>query len=293
MSNKEINDELQKQFKIIEEAIRKQHKDIESQLIFKYKELLKDIRFSLSEMYRKYGDKVTFDEMKKYRRLEYLEKKIAEDITNLTGESISLFSKQVPLLYKSSSQLTTNAIGGVLEIDFSFSLPNFQTIRESLTNPYDRVGWEWRTKGHHLKSIEKVKSEITRGLIEGKGFSKTTAEITQKVNGLTNNVVRIVRTESHRVQVAARNDALEKSIKNGKKIGITLVKVISSVLDDRTRAQSSQMHGQMAGKDGLFRYPNGVRGLPGNTGVAEFDINDRETIIVQEKSEYLAMLKKR
>ncbi|MBK7979268.1 MAG: hypothetical protein IPK06_04500 [Ignavibacteriae bacterium] len=141
--------------------------------------------------------------------------------------------------------------------------------------------WQKRGIGHHEAAIDQVKTEITQGLIQGKGYAKTAANITDKVNSLANNMTRIVRTESHRVQVLGNNTALDKSIQSGKNLGIEMVKAIRSIIDDRTREQSRIMDGQEADENGLFTYPNGVKGLPGNTGVAEYDINDREVVIIK------------
>jgi hypothetical protein len=40
------------------------------------------------------------------------------------------------------------------------------------------------------------------------------------------------------------------------------------------------MDGQRVGVDEPFTYPNGVKAFtPGTTGIAKYDINDRETVI--------------
>ena len=69
--------------------------------------------------------------------------------------------------------------------------------------------------------------------------------------------------------------------KSAKKLGIEVQKVIMAIRDSRTRDQSRTMNDQVADENGLFTYPNGVKGLPGNTGIPEYDINDRETIILK------------
>lgn len=278
-----MNEELEKAFKRAAAKLRKADKVFELKLLREYQKSLKRIRFQLSEIYRKHGDKVSFQEMAKFNRLEKLEASITKELTNLSGETISLLSPQLRTVVKESANVTLETVNSVLKTKIRFSGLNPELIKEAINNPYERVGWKFRSKGHHARAIQQIKSEITQGLVQGNSYSQTAAEITDRVNGLANNVVRIVRTESHRVQVKAANTALDLTIKNAKKLGIQLVKVISSVLDSRTRPQSQSMHGQVAGSDGLFLYPNGVHALPGETGVPGWDINDREIVIVQEK----------
>lgn len=292
-----MNDKLLKEFKLINAALNRQLSEFELELLLTYLEKLKNIKSILSNAYEKAGIHGPvkegelpgwhFAEMNKYGRLEKLEVEIAKEIREISGVSLDLLNSQFKTTYRNTAELTAEAINKGADVSIQFGKINNDEVLEALKNPYDRVGWDWRSKGHHVNAINKVKSEITSGLIEGKGYAQTAANIKDRVNDLANNVVRIVRTESHRIQSKARNSVIDNSIKNGKSLGLSLVKVIIAVLDNKTRPQSEQMNGQMAGKDGLFRYPNGVRGLPGQTGVAEYDINDRETVIVQEKKEYL------
>lgn len=302
MDNTELNKKFVREFRLLDRKIAKYLNENEYKLLHAYLETLNRIRHKVSDAFERAGIKgpikegeipgLHFEQMNKYGRLVKLEAEIALEIKALSGMTIKTMASQLKDIFRTVDKMTGETAGSVMGISLDFAKPNNEVILESIKNPYDRVGWKFRTGGHHAKSIQQVKSEITAGLIEGKGFAQTAAEIKTKVNGLANNVTRIVRTESHRVHNIARNQSLEKTLKTARELDVDLVKVISSVMDNRTRPQSAQMHGQMAGKDGLFRYPNGVRGLPGNTGVAEYDINDRETVILQEKSEYLARMKK-
>jgi hypothetical protein len=55
---------------------------------------------------------------------------------------------------------------------------------------------------------------------------------------------------------------------------------VVAVLDDRTRPQSAQVDGEYENEDGFFEYPGGVLvRVPGNSGVAAWDINDREVVV--------------
>lgn len=308
-----MNDELEKAFKRAEIKLRKLNKDFELKLLLEYKNSLKRVQNLIFKSFEKAGvispiekgvenTGQQFVEMQKYDRLAILENKIANEIKKITGISLKLVSSQRKTALKVGYEATYEVINSTLPSEINFTQFDSKTISQMIKNPLDRKSWGKRLKGHHENAYYQIIGEISHGLQTGRGYSKTAAEIQpflhkiemvegkQVVKGLSGRAVRLVRTETHRIQVLGRNEAIDQSIKNGKNLGIQLVKVISSVLDSRTRRQSEQMHGQMAGKDGLFRYPNGIRALPGSTGDPAYDINDRETIIVQEKSEYLTKL---
>lgn len=309
-----MNKKLEKAFERAELKLRKLNKDFELELLLEYKKSLIRVQNLILKAFEKAGiispigkgvenSGQHFVEMQKYDRLAILENQIAEEIKKLTGISLKLIGTQRKTALKIGYEAAYEAINSTLPIEINFTRFDPNTISQMIKNPLDRKSWGKRLKGHHETAYDQIIGEISHGLQTGRGYSKTAAEIEpflykiemvegkQIVKGLGGRALRLVRTETHRIQVLGRNEAIDQSIKNGKKLGIQLVKVISSVLDSRTRPQSEQMHGQMADKDGLFRYPNGVRALPGSTGIKEYDINDRETIIVQEKSEYLAKIK--
>jgi hypothetical protein len=68
---------------------------------------------------------------------------------------------------------------------------------------------------------------------------------------------------------------------DAKEQGLVAKRQVRAVLDTRTRLQSSEVDGQFdVGEGNTFIYPGGVLvAFPGNSGVARWDINDREYVI--------------
>lgn len=131
-------------------------------------------------------------------------------------------------------------------------------------------------KDNELKAINKINQTLNQGLIEGKSFRQMSTNMREAFNGNLNNSLRVVRTETHRTlnqgQLFQWQDAKAKGVKGTRQI--------LSVLDTRTRPQSAQVDGQKENADGFFVYPGGVLvASPGNSGVAKWDVNDRETVI--------------
>jgi hypothetical protein len=127
------------------------------------------------------------------------------------------------------------------------------------------------------RTLKRIQQGITQGIIEGQGISKMASNISHNTGIAGRELRRIVRTETHRNvaagQYAAYLDAKEQ--------GLVANRQVRAVLDTRTRLQSSQVDGQLdVGENNTFIYPGGVLvAYPGNSGVAEWDINDREYVI--------------
>lgn len=262
-------------------AVRKLISNESLLILSEIRKALRNVRASLGEIYAKYGDNVTHQEMMKFNRLSKYEKQLIDEIKRLSGITLTSISNSLSKVFEESYYRTGWALEKETLFKFGFRELNRDVIKASVENPLDRVGWKFRSNQHHVTTIMRMRSELTQGLIEGKGFSRTAGEIKGRLNNLANDILRIVRTEGHRVLVKGRLEGIERAEAASGRLGVKVVRVLSSVLDSRTRSQSSSMDGQEADENGLFLYPNGVRGLPGQTGVPGYDINDRETVIVR------------
>ena len=132
--------------------------------------------------------------------------------------------------------------------------------------------------------VLKINRSITSGLLQGKGFRETARDVSRVIGSVTRkestgamaSAIRIVRTESNRTYNAgafANTQAVADQ-------GIDVQRTILAVLDFSTRPQSQTVDGQTVGADEPFIYPEvGEVMYPGNSGLAKFDINDRETVI--------------
>jgi hypothetical protein len=129
---------------------------------------------------------------------------------------------------------------------------------------------------NRAQDLQKIQSSITQGLIQGKSFAKTAKNVKGVLDTSASNAIRIVRTESMRNMNAGAFANHNQAVSQG----LDMNRQILSVLDTRTRSQSQTVDTQIANEEGYFTYPGGLLvSFPGNSGVAGFDINDRETVI--------------
>lgn len=118
---------------------------------------------------------------------------------------------------------------------------------------------------------KKIAGEISRGISN----AATYAEIARNVEALgripKNNAMRIVRTESHRIQIQAAADAQRKARDNGADV----VKQWDSTLDKNTRKHHKELDGQIRELDDEFEV-GGLKAMqPGGFGIPGEDINCR------------------
>lgn len=131
-------------------------------------------------------------------------------------------------------------------------------------------------QSNNTQTLNAINRTITQGFIQGKSYTAMTRDLRAVFNTSANNAIRIVRTEGNRnmnagayAQTALARDS-----------GVEVRRMIIATLDDRTREQSAKVDGQPENDKGEFEYPGGVMvEIPGNSGVGEWDINDRETVI--------------
>jgi uncharacterized protein with gpF-like domain len=254
-------------------------------LAAQYREALKNIREQIEWMYRKYGDNVSYSDMMQYNRLFSLEKEFAEQIKDLTGENVKLTRNTIKTVYKENYSLAGYAAESTLDARLGFGNLNADAINAAVLNPMDRITWIQRETATGKATLQKISEAVTQSLIQGEGYSKTSAklkDILEISGGRTN---RIVRTEAHRAQTEGRLLAFEKTEKAADTLGLTVKKQWMSVMDERTRDSHAKMNGKLADDEGLFHLPateeHGAITCegPGLTGYPGEDIHCRCTTV--------------
>ena len=123
--------------------------------------------------------------------------------------------------------------------------------------------------------VDKIRTAITQALTLGEGYQKAAGRIKTILDTTATNAERIIRTEGHRNQTAGQYAMTQEA----RAQGVEVRRQILSVLDSRTRPQSVIVDGRMENDDGYFQYPGELVKIPGNSGKAKWDINDREAVI--------------
>lgn len=142
--------------------------------------------------------------------------------------------------------------------------------------PESRKSTKQLLKTNAILGANKIGDAITQGIIMGSSLTDISRSISSSMSWSRNRAKRFARTEVHKNlnggQYASYLDAKEQGLSDKRKI--------ISVLDIRTRRQSAIVDERVDDKNNLFTYPRGLKvAYPGNSGVKEWDINDRETTI--------------
>lgn len=119
--------------------------------------------------------------------------------------------------------------------------------------------------------LEKINIAITQGLRKGEGYAPISRELRKIFNTTGYNALRIARTEGNRLL----NSGAFAQSQAAAAAGVNMQRMYLATQDMRTRDQSGAMDGQKRPIDKPFNYGGTSWFIPGNSGVAEYDCNDR------------------
>jgi uncharacterized protein with gpF-like domain len=222
--------------------------------------------------------------MASYNRLKNLEAQIIDEVKKVTNENTKSIKSKLQFFFSESFNQTSYAVETSLGVDLGFGLLDPLVAEVTYKNLFEKIKWEKSIQDHAQKYITDIRQELTQGLIQGKGYGKIAAIITDKTGINANKALRIVRTEGHKVQNAARILSYDKTEAAAGRLGLESARVWVATLDARTRDSHGEMDGQEADAEGMFHYPNGgVTPAPGVQGPAEEVINCRCNTAIQFK----------
>ena len=286
MPKDDINKKLLDLLKQADSKVGKLLLSYEGLLKENYRTALIEVKNRIAAMFEKYGNDVKYSDMVSYNRLTNLEREIADQIRTLTSENIKTTRAGLKEFYSENYYRTAYSFEQSTGLKLGFGLLNPTVITASLLNPLDRITWSERMVDNAQTFIKQIKSELTQGLIQGEGYSKIARTITDKTGIDFTKSVRIIRTEGHRVQNAARVVSFKKGETAAERLGLESVRVwIHSGNPREPRPDHLKMDGVEAGEDGKFTLPDGVTAeAPGLTGKPEHDINCGCTVALKFNS---------
>ena len=264
-------------------------------VIGEYETLLRSMNEQLKDLYAKTLSAVDtanyFNEASKYNRMgsliEDLQKKYLAASKLIGKETAAAAESAIANSYYRNMYVTNWAVDksvfAVISQDLiGVSVYGTPEYWKALS---DKYGEEYLPQSGTLLSellvkrqpavISAIEQAIRAGLITGESYTKVAARIKKIMETDAASALRIVRTETHRNMMAGQYAAAM----DARAQGVEARRMIVSVLDMRTREQSASVDGQLEDDEGYFTYPGGLKvAIPGNSGVAAFDINDRESV---------------
>ena len=266
-----------------------------------FKQIDVKIKKSYASILKEIDPEKYFDEMQKFRRLLSLQDSIAEQMIDLYKSSDQLILNNSLIASSNQYYRRQYALGwfaprGGVILPFTIidpaavqlsvfstkvkwdALKNIERKKklQGLVPEGDRPTLRQLMRSNNKKAITAIKNTLTQGFIQGKGYSAMSKDLKKMFEGAKSNSMRILRTEGNRVM----NGSDFLAYQDAKQNGMGGNREILSTLDVRTRAQSATVSGRKDNSEGFFTYPGGILvAYPGNSGVAKWDINDRETTI--------------
>ncbi len=263
-----------------------------------YKQVIKDINKQIQKVYLKYGDDVPIEKMYQYNRLKVLKSQILDTLNEsykrVKKITMSSIKESLTEGYGLTSYSYSEMLGG-FNAGINFGLLNPNVITASVVNPLDKVtgylyksksangSWIWDNslKTNHAKSLQRISSAVTQGLIKGDGYLKTSRNIKKSLFGkkgnynLTKAVQRIVSTESGKARSLAGVLSYDKLRASSEKIGIGVKRLWLNALDNRSRHHHLALHNTPENENRQWIVGGHPADAPQLTGVASEDIECR------------------
>lgn len=217
-----------------ERALLRHQRTLEKETLRLYVGSLREIRSTIADAYAKHGESdgtLPFEQMNKYNRLSGLEDSIQAEVRRLSRRIIGRLKRGISSQYEESYFRTAFALEKTLQAKLAYRPLSKEVLEAAIENPLDRIGWIRRNTENQARMVRQLRDELTRSMIQGRSYRDTTRLIKQRMDAGAENIIRIVRTESHRVQQKGRLE----SFKYADSQGVVMRKVWIITDDDRIR----------------------------------------------------------
>lgn len=266
----------EREFRQLDIVIRQLENETARELATAYKESLREVKQTLTHYYERYSvqGRLTYEDMLSYKRLQRLESEIIEVLRQLT----SFTARQTRALTREALEeayyRTTYIIESMANIRIMYGMLNKEAIERAIQMPLSGLALNEILQNRRQEIIRAVRQNIAQGLIQGSSYRQMAQRLNHVFNSDYAKSLRVIRTETHRVQNYARNQALTEAQEKG----IKMRKIWVSTLDGRTRDTHQELDGQAADINGLFHFQGMTTEYPGGWGDAAMDINCRCTV---------------
>lgn len=259
---------------VIKLQLKKEQKTLD-ELERQYKKAWKDIgeRIRLLQ-----ADELTQSKIYQIQYQKALRHQIEGILDKLQGDEYSTIQQYLHDSYQDSFIGTMYSVHNqgiplVVPVDRQTAVNAILTDTQLSEGLYDELGV-------NIKQLKKaVRQEITRGIATNMSYADIARNIMSRSKAPLARAKTIVRTEGHRIQEAASNDARNAA----KDKGCDVVKQWNSTLDGDTRGTHRELDGQIKETDEPFEIRGKKAMYPGAFGKPEEDCNCRCMALTRAK----------
>lgn len=258
-----------------EKELFNQLKDSYAQALAEVKRMIRELQVDIDILEKSNLENESIIRSKIYR-LNYqkaLKEQLSATMELLNSKNVSNIQSFLTKMYEDS----------FLSINYhlqKFGIPvinpiNHKLIVDIINTKTEDMKFSDRLYSNMQELKKTVKSEISRGLANGKSYNQIAKQISNRTEADFYKSYRIARTEGGRVS----SNAKFQSMLEAKKKGADIVKQWEAVLDDKTRGEHAELDQQIRELEEPFELGDMKAMYPGDFGIAHMDINCRCTML--------------
>ena len=229
--------------------------DAEKGIIKNYSKAFKDLKKKLEKVYEMYekDGQLTMDEMRKYGRLEKLEREAKLAVTELYKNNKKFINRSMRDIVKATEEKSFSIIDNKQSIS---PIKRSFDVGELINKAVAGRVWTERLDHYGNNFVYDIHTIIRQGIENGDTYTTTSKELKDKFGKEVGNTARIVRTESKRIQEFTAFKTMEEVDKE-----VKLTKTWRTMKDGAVRSSHKKMEGITVGMDEEFTLPSGITTL--------------------------------
>lgn len=185
---------------LVDSNYKLSHKEHEK-ILKLYKQSRDNINAFISALYSEYGDngKLDLSVLRRYNALEELDLKIQEELRGLSTQEASILAGILGTVYAATYYKSAYSMEKHLEMKVNFNLLRPEMINQVVNFDWSGVPFSERIWDNQNALRKSIKSELTRGIQEGKTIDEMSRVIKKQFGSKAYQSQRLMRTESARV----------------------------------------------------------------------------------------------
>lgn len=246
----------------IDNYINQLIKQAESEIETLFSRRLKQIRQEIADMFEKYQSDdvyVTWTEFNKYNRLNKELIRIGEMLTEDYREVAKTIPQTQQNAYIEKFFMSLYLYEMASQTSMQFDVPTASVITKAIEQPIKYIELTGTLKKHRSNVLKKIRIEITKGIVNGKGYTHIAKALRDDLGMSKAQAQRVARTEAGRAMSQAGLDSAKVAKDNGLS---GMKKRWLATKDNRTRDTHRHLDGKAIDIDDNFHSSGCVGQAP-------------------------------
>lgn len=254
-----------------EQRIDELTKGFETEYLLVVALILKELR----KIYSKYSDKgkLTYAEMKKYKRLNTLLSKINAILDDFYNKVYKLVDQAIINEYRANYVAYRGYIDEYMSIDSGIQTPNKSEVREIFITMLVGLTLKEMLQKNKADIVYTLQNQIRNGMNEKSNYSQMTKKIQDSFD---KSFKKLVYMKDWQLRKVAQQGTLDINVKIQEEGIAKVTKIWRTQKDNRVRKTHQKMEGQEVGINEEFTLPSGKKTkAPKLSGIISEDANCR------------------